>query len=90
MRRGLSTTWASNAGTLDERCAFVSKTGICDRRKALQLIAPEGEKDGPFPIWSFEVYCAVAQNCRSTSMEALHTTFRRRTKGTEENDLLER
>lgn len=88
MRHRLATARASMQEQYEGLCALVSKTGICHQCKGLQMIAPEDKKGGPFPdVQSFAERCAVVRNCRSTSMQALHNVFWRRTKEIEEKGL---
>jgi len=88
MRHRLATARASMQEQYEGLCALVSKTGICHQCKGLQMIAPEDKKGGPFPdVQSFAERCAVVRNCQSTSMEALHNVFWRRTKEIEEKGL---
>lgn len=88
MRHRLATARASMQEQYEGLCALVSKTGICHQCKGLQMIAPEDKRGGPFPdVQSFAERCSVVRNCQSTSMEALHDIFWRRTKDIEEQGL---
>lgn len=69
-------------------CALVSKTGICHQCKGLRMIASEDRKGGQFPdVRDFAERCAIVQNCKTTSMQHLHSIFWRRTKEIEETGL---
>lgn len=88
MRHRLATARTSMQEQYEGLCALVSKTGICHQCKGLQMVAPEDKKGGPFPdVQSFADRCAAVRNCKSTSMEALHDIFWRRTKEIEEQGL---
>lgn len=88
MRHRLATARTSMQEQYVGLCALVSKTGICHQCKGLQMVAPEDKKGGPFPdIQSFADRCAVIRTCDSTSMDALHDVFWRRTKEIEEQGL---
>ncbi len=88
MRHRLATARASMQEQFEGLCALVSKTGICHQCKGLQMVAADNKKGGPFPdIQSFADRCAIVRTSESTSMEALHDIFWRRTKEIEEQGL---
>ncbi len=88
LRHRLATARTSMQEQFEGLCALVSKTGICHQCKGLQMVAPEHKRGAPFPdVSDFADRCAEVRKCGTTSMQALHDVFWRRTKEIEEKGL---